>query len=180
MRKGNERRPGPAQVSLLHVPGLPEHSVLNHPARPVVALTHNPSARRTFPSGPLQALGWPFWASPVACGLAATQGRIRFVRLRTARSPPVAPHAASRRRSYCRLQVGVCIPEEDLHLSDQTRSQTHMPPDSFRRRLTFSLDTDAYACAWIGVGRAGLPAPPPSEPDVPISGIRLSGRWSYL
>jgi hypothetical protein len=27
------------------------------------------------------------------------------------------------------------------------------------------------------VGKAGPPASPPSEPDGPISGIRLSGRW---
>ena len=29
----------------------------------------------------------------------------------------------------------------------------------------------------IGVGRAGYPAPPPSEPDVRFSRIRLSGWW---
>ena len=32
------------------------------------------------------------------------QGRIEFVSLRTGRSPPVAPHPASWRRSYVRLQ----------------------------------------------------------------------------
>ena len=41
------------------------------------------------------------------------------------RSPPVAPHPASRRRSYSWLQAGERIPEEDLHLSDQTRFQAH-------------------------------------------------------
>ena len=34
------------QVSLLHVPGLPDHSVSNHPRRPTAALTRHPSARR--------------------------------------------------------------------------------------------------------------------------------------
>jgi hypothetical protein len=41
------------------------------------------------------------------------------------RSPPAAPHPASRRRSCSRLQAGERIPEEDLHLSDQTRFQAH-------------------------------------------------------
>jgi hypothetical protein len=45
--------------------------------------------------------------------------------LRTGRSPPVAPHPASRRRSYLQLQAGEREPEEDSHLSDQTHSQTH-------------------------------------------------------
>ena len=37
--------------------------------------------------------------------LAATYRRIGFVLLRAARSPPVAPHPASRRRSYLRLHA---------------------------------------------------------------------------
>jgi hypothetical protein len=44
------------------------------------------------------------WASPLAGWLATTPGRIEFVILRTSRSPPVALHLASRRRSYVRLQ----------------------------------------------------------------------------
>ena len=51
------------------------------------------------------------WASPLASRLATTVGRIEFAVarktqpvLRTNRSPPVAPHPASRRRSYLRLQ----------------------------------------------------------------------------
>jgi hypothetical protein len=42
-------------------------------------------------------------------------------------SPSVAPHPASRRRSYSRLQAGVGIPGEDLHLPDQLRLQAHGP-----------------------------------------------------
>src|SRR5215469_9851274 len=34
-------------------------------------------------------------------------------------SPSVAPHPASRRRSYGWLQAGVGLPEEDLHLPGQ-------------------------------------------------------------
>jgi hypothetical protein len=44
------------------------------------------------------------WASPFPSRLATTTGRIEFVMLRTSRSPPVASHPASRRRSYVRLQ----------------------------------------------------------------------------
>jgi hypothetical protein len=43
--------------------------------------------------------------SPLASRLPDRLGRIRFVILRTGRSPPVASHPSSRRRSYCRLQV---------------------------------------------------------------------------
>jgi hypothetical protein len=42
-----------------------------------------------------------------------------------AHSPPVAPHPASRRRSYVRLQAGGGIPGDDLHLPDRLRSQAH-------------------------------------------------------
>jgi len=48
------------------------------------------------------------------------------------RSPPAAPHPASRRRSCSRLQAGERIPEEDFHLSDQTRFQAHWNPRSTR------------------------------------------------
>jgi hypothetical protein len=56
------------------------------------------------------------WASPLASRLATATGRIRFVVLRTSRSPPVALHLASRRRSYFRLRgsdptsTGTCTP----------------------------------------------------------------------
>jgi hypothetical protein len=45
-----------------------------------------------------------FQASPRMSRLATALRRIRFVILRTAGSPPVAPHPASRRRSYLRLR----------------------------------------------------------------------------
>ena len=41
---------------------------------------------------------------------------------------PTSGGAASlprRRRSYFRIQAGECLPEEDLHLSDQTTLNTH-------------------------------------------------------
>ena len=45
--------------------------------------------------------------------------------LRTGHSPRVAPHPASRRRSFLWLQAGERLPEEDLHLSDLVHLQTH-------------------------------------------------------
>ena len=45
------------------------------------------------------------WASPLTRRLATMNSRIEFVViLRTGRSPPVAPHPASRRRSYAQIQ----------------------------------------------------------------------------
>ena len=90
-----------------------EHSVPNHLTVPAVALTHNPSARQAF------------WASPLGSRLADRPGRNGFVILRTARSHPVALPPLSQGRSYFQIQAGVCMPEKDLHLSDQTRSQAH-------------------------------------------------------
>ena len=37
----------------------------------------------------------------------------------------MAPHPASRRRSYGQLQAGEGLPEEDFHLSDKMRSRAH-------------------------------------------------------
>ena len=99
------------QVSLLHVPNLPDHSVPNHPASPVVALpryvlslsaTDLPvafqrSSRAYFPHGS-RLRHW-------LAGSPKRHGRNGFVILRTGRSPPVALHPASRRRSYSRLQA---------------------------------------------------------------------------
>ena len=65
------------------------------------------------------------WASPLCRRLARRYGRIEFLIVRMALSPPVALHPASRRRSYSRLQAGVGIPGEDLHLPDQLRLQAH-------------------------------------------------------
>ncbi len=87
---------------------------------------------RRFRTQPLSATG-SFWASPCSGRLTSRPGRIEFVILRTAHSSPVALHLLSRERSYCRLQAGVCMPEEDSHLPDQTRSQAHPSPGSLAR-----------------------------------------------
>ena len=86
-----------------------DHSASNHPTRP----------HHRFHTLPLSSMGLPLTrvqASPLASRLAGTPGRIEFVILRTGLSPPVAPHPASRRRSYLRLQAGERMPGEDLHL----------------------------------------------------------------
>ncbi|MDB5758178.1 MAG: hypothetical protein JWM30_1467 [Burkholderia sp.] len=54
-----------------------------------------------------------FQASPYYSKLAATPRRIEFVILRTANSPPIALHPASRQRSYLRLQ-GFGLPWQGL------------------------------------------------------------------
>ena len=88
------------------------------PAAPVAAFTRYPSARQVSPS-----LGSRLRHS--LAGSPDGTGRIGFVILRTGRSPPVAPHPASRRRSYSRLQAGERMPEGDFHPSDGVRLQAH-------------------------------------------------------
>ena len=60
-----------------------------------------------------------------AAGSPMQTGRIEFVILRMDRSPPAAPHLASRRRSRSRLQAGERLPGKDFHLSDHVRFQAH-------------------------------------------------------
>ena len=98
-----------AEVSLIHVPGLP--AILS----PTTAVT-------TVALAPLSAVGFflaEVWASPYPCRLATNTGRIEFVILRTGSSLPVAPHLVSRRRNNSSLQAGERMPEEDFHLSSQ-------------------------------------------------------------
>ncbi len=88
------------------------------PCAPIAAFARYPSAR------------WlsRFRRSRLHHSLAGspdTQGRFEFVILRTGRSPPVALHPASRRRSYSWLQAGERMPGEDFHLSVHARSQAH-------------------------------------------------------
>src|SRR3990172_5934652 len=75
--------------------------------------------------------------------LAAPQGRIVFVILRTASSPPVAPHPASRRRSFLRLPRSGIISEEDFHLLSRACSQAHSFP---RRRESIIVVQSLRLC----------------------------------
>ena len=88
---------------------------------PAAAFARYPSARRVSRFRGFR-LRHSSASSPVA------PGRIEFVILRTGRSPPVASHPASRRRSYSRLQAGERIPEADFHRSDHVHSRAHRRP----------------------------------------------------
>jgi hypothetical protein len=86
-------------------------------------------------------------ASPCMRRLAAPQGRIVFVILRTACSPPVALHPASQQRSYLRLPKSGIISEEDFHLLNRACSQAH----SFRRKRESSDVRQFWTPAFAGV-----------------------------
>ena len=105
------------QVSLIHASGppiIPSPTTLGLPS----SLSH-PTPQRVG----LRTRVSPGFATESQAR--QLSGRIAFVILRTDRSPPAAPHPASWRRSCSRLQAGEGVPEEDFHLSDQTRFQAH-------------------------------------------------------
>ena len=110
---------GSPQVSLLHAPHLPDHSVANHPTPPGHRFHTLPFSVTGFCCGPQSGLRL------CTAGSSRASGRIAFVILRTDRSPPVASHPVSRRRSYLWLQAGERLPGEDLHLSDDVCLQAH-------------------------------------------------------
>ena len=66
-----------------------------------------------------------FQASPCNRTLAVTPCRIEFVIVRTASSPPVALHPASRQRSYFRLRGAWAYPDTDFHHAVCTPSRAH-------------------------------------------------------
>src|SRR3990172_712879 len=92
------------QVSLLHVVEPSGHSVSNHLLPPPGLVWFSPRAYRVVRRPHPSRNHGVTWASPFPSRLATTTGRIEFVSLRTGRSPPVASHLSSRRRSYLRLQ----------------------------------------------------------------------------
>ena len=106
------------QVSLIHVSDLPTPPSPTTPQALDADFARYPSSHRVSCLR-RSRLHLSYAGSPTLTG------RIEFVILRMDRSPPVAPHPASRRRSYSWLQAGERIPEEDSHLSDQTRFQAH-------------------------------------------------------
>jgi hypothetical protein len=109
---------GPGQVSLIHAHNLPI------PPSPTTA---SPSALLLHATPQLAES--PVSGSRLHHSLAGSPdlvSRIEFVViLRMDRSPPAAPHPASRRRSCIRLQAGERMPGEDFHLSDCVRFQAH-------------------------------------------------------
>ena len=98
-----------AQVSLFHVIESSVHSVSNHPSSSLrIGLLSSVRAYREyrvlFRSHHDRRDHSVIGASPLASRLATTKSRIEFILLRTGRSPPVALHPASRRRSDFQLQ----------------------------------------------------------------------------
>jgi hypothetical protein len=108
---GGRRPIGPssaAQVSLLNVQNRPTVPSPTTPCRLRSLACFRSRAYRTCHGQSRQHIPAPVgrivtWASPLASRLATTRGRIEFVILRPSRSPPVASHPVSRRRSYLRL-----------------------------------------------------------------------------
>ena len=90
-----------------------QHSVPSHLTVPAVTSPYNPIARPNFS------------LSPLGSRLASRPVRNGFVNLRTARSLRVNLHLFSQGCSYCLLQTGLCVPEKDAHLSDETRPQAY-------------------------------------------------------
>ena len=81
--------------------------------------------RRSFNTLPVSSTGLPNTSGSRLRSLASRlagstrPNRVRY--LRTGRSPPVASHPASWRRSYSRLQAGERMPGGDSHPSDCAR-----------------------------------------------------------
>ena len=99
-----------------------DRSVTKHPWRPAVAFSRYPSAPQASPAPPGSGLHLSYADSP-----SFRPYRVR--RLRTGRSPPVAPHPASRRmqlRSVIRLRRRERMPGADSHRSVRVRSQAHV------------------------------------------------------
>ena len=108
----------PTQVSLIHAQSLHDHSVSKHPT------WHS----HRFHTLPLSATAFRFRRSRLRHWLAGsphTSGRIEFVILRTDRSPPAAPHPASRTDA-----VAVGYRPESVYLE---RTFTSLTLRAFRR-----------------------------------------------
>ena len=89
---------------------------------PVVDFARYPSPRRASKAFFLRpSVG----TSPSASRLVGRVWPNRVRLLRTGRSPSVASHPASRRRSYRRLQAGERILGGDFHPSERVRLQAH-------------------------------------------------------
>jgi len=104
----HELRLYPGQVSQFHVTNLPI---------PLSPTTCQPPESLSHATPQLSRPPFRVWVSPLVRRLTDTDrpNRVRFLRMD--RSPPAAPHPASRRRSCIQLQAGERLPGEDFHLS---------------------------------------------------------------
>ena len=116
----------PWQVSLIHALDLPIPPSPTTPS-PSASLYH---ATHQLAESPLSGSRF----HPSVAGSPDLVSRIEFVILRMDRSPPVAPHPASRRRSYSRFHAGermhegTCTPKTKCAL----RRTTAGVPPAFR------------------------------------------------
>jgi hypothetical protein len=106
---------------------------------------------RTLPAGRFVSrlsAGSCFQTSPRKGRLATALRRIRFVILRTAGSPPVAPHPASRRRSYPRLRSPRPAPARTCTVLTKRPHRRTFPGESRDPLLRDSelLEVIAIAC----------------------------------
>jgi hypothetical protein len=101
--KRNEHQPFSGQVSLVHSTHPSMHSVSNHLTRPVIPFVLPTQSDRllTFHSYVPRLVKFSNRLRLLPEGSSLRPAE--FVILQTACSPPVAPHLASRRRSYLRL-----------------------------------------------------------------------------
>lgn len=127
----------PTQVSLRPAPCRPGHSVSNHPTCPDRAFARYPSARVGFPR--LRRLRFRLCPSRLITHV--RPNRVRF--LRTGQSPSIAPHLASRRRSYRWVRAGERLPGEDFHLSVMAPLQARSGPALRAGRLRPACPTAA-------------------------------------
>jgi hypothetical protein len=143
------------QVSLFYGPYLPTLPSPTTPRRPACLVWfYHAGLPETVPCGyDLIPMGNQSvtWASPFPSRLATTTGRIAFVLLRTSRSPPVALHPASRRRSYLRLRG-----------SDRTATRTcTLPIEATYKRtgtcVVRTAESNRGAGVWPDEGGAGIP-----------------------
>jgi hypothetical protein len=114
----HEHRLCTEQVSLINTPDLPIPPSPTTP-RPPASLYHATPQLAGSPADSGFRLHHWLVGSPTLAG------RIEFLIVEMDRSPPVASHPVSRRRSYSRLQTGERMSGEDFHLSDQCGSQAH-------------------------------------------------------
>ncbi len=145
------------QASVVHVVGPSEHSAPNHPTSPSGSVCFPPDADLASRQRILGS------ASTRQARHDVRPNRVPLVR--TTRSPPVAPHAPSRRRSYLRLQG----------------------PDRILARTSTSLNGHAPGCRSIAPLTQHKPSLPPrsgnaslpsneSVPCEPLRPCALTGR----
>ena len=156
-----------AQGSLRPVPCRPDHSVSTH-------LTCPDGAFARYPSASVGSRRLPDEISSVDADSSLTSGRIEFVILRTGRSPSIAPHLASRRRSYRWVRAGERLPGEDFHLSVMAPLQAHVAsPANGRREASGERRNSKHPVSCSGAWSCAALSMPPALARRDRSSVRL-------